>query len=243
MYNQSAKYYDALYRALGKDYAREADSITQLLVENGVAEGSTLLDVACGTGKHLEALRDRFACEGLDVSRPMLEIARERNPGVPVHLADMIGFNLGKQYDAIVCLFGSIAYAPNVGRLEQVLQSFARHLRRGGALLLEPWVQPEEWKDGQLHGLFVDEPDLKVARMSVSRSDGSVSVLNFHYMIASSDGIRTFTEPHRLTLFTPLQYAQALAKAGFSASFQAEGFTGNRGLYVATKTRETVGKG
>lgn len=231
MYTQSAKYYDALYRALGKDYATEAKRVEEIIAERCRSGSNELLDVACGTGKHVEYLRDRFACEGLDVDRTMLDIARERNPGVEFHLGDMIGFNLGKKFDAVVCLFSAIAYAPNVQRLDQTLQTFGRHLKPGGVVIVEPWFEPEQWIDGHVQALFVDEPDLKVARMSVSRRDANVSILNFHFMVASRDGVRTFTEPHRLTLFTPDEYANAFRKAGLYVEHQDGGFAG-RGLYV-----------
>jgi SAM-dependent methyltransferase len=143
----------------------------------------------------------------------------------------MIGFNLGKKFDAVICLFSAIAYAPNVQRLDQTLQTFGRHLKPGGVVIVEPWFEPEQWIDGHVQALFVDEPDLKVARMSVSRRDANVSILNFHYMVASRDGIRTFTEPHRLTLFTPDEYANAFRKSGLYVEHQDGGFAG-RGLYV-----------
>jgi ubiquinone/menaquinone biosynthesis C-methylase UbiE len=237
MYNQSSKYYDALYASLGKDYASEADHIAQIVAERCRSGGNELLDVACGTGRHIEQLRERFACEGLDVSRSMIEIAQQRNPHVPFHLGDMIGFNLAKRFDVIICMFGAIAYAPNAQRLDQTLQGFARHLKPGGVVIVEPWVRPEDWQDGAVHALFVDEPELKVARMSVSRRDANVSVLNFHYMVASRDGIRTFTEPHRLTLFTADEYTNAFRKAGLFSEHQDEGFAG-RGVYVGYSRRE-----
>lgn len=238
MYSQSSKYYDALYGSLGKDYHAESARISQIVSERCRSGGNDLLDVACGTGKHIEHLRGQFACEGLDVSRSMIEIAQERNPDVPFHLGDMIGFNLGKRYDVVLCMFGAIAYAPSVQRLEQTLQTFARHLKPGGVVLVEPWVRPEDWKDGAVHALFVDEPDLKVARMSVSRRDANVSVLHFHYMVASRDGIRTFTEPHRLTLFTADEYRNAFRKAGLFLEFENDGFSG-RGLYVGFSRAES----
>jgi len=237
MYTQSAKYYDALYTSLGKDYAAESRRIEEIIAERCRSGGNALLDVACGTGKHIEHLRERFACEGLDVARSMLDIAAARNPGVPFHPGDMIGFNLGKRFDAIVCMFGAIAYAPNVQRLDQTLQTFARHLKPGGVVIVEPWVRPADWKDGAVHALFVDEPDLKVARMTVSRRDGNVSVLNFHYMVASRDGIRTFTEPHRLTLFTDDEYHNAFRKAGLFVDYAEDGFFG-RGVYVGYSRAE-----
>lgn len=232
MFTQSAKYYDALYRALGKDYAAEADRIAKIAAERCRSGGNALLDIGCGTGLHIEALRDRFACEGLDVERTMLDVARSRNPGVTFHLGDMIGFNLSKKFDVIICLFGSIGYAPNTQRLEQSLGTFARHLKPGGVIVVEPWVRPEDWKEGQVGALFVDEPSLKVARMSVARRDANISILNFHYMVASRDGIRTFTEPHRLTLFTDEEYREAFRKAGLFLEYEAEGLTPGRGLYV-----------
>ena len=233
MYTQSAKYYDALYGALGKDYVQEAARVKEIITERCRSGGNTLLDVGCGTGKHIEALSDRFVCEGLDVDRTMLDLARERNPGVAFHLGDMIGFNLGKRFDAVTCLFGSIGYAPTVGRLEQSIQTFARHLRPGGVMIVEPWVRPEDWKDGQVNALFVNEPELKVARMSVARRDSNVSILNFHYMVASRDGIRTFTEPHRLTLFSDEQYRDGFSKAGLFFDYDPSGLTPGRGLYIA----------
>ncbi len=233
MYTQSAKYYDALYHALGKDYAQEGLRVKEIVAERCRSGGNTLLDVGCGTGKHIEAVRDRFDCEGLDVDRTMLDIARGRNPNVPFHLGDMIGFNLAKRYDVIVSLFGSIGYAPNVQRLEQIVQSFARHLKPGGVVIVEPWVRPEDWIDGQVNALYVNEPELKVARMSVARRDSNISILNFHYMVASRDGIRTFTEPHRLTLFTDDQYREAFRKARLFFEYEENGLTPGRGLYIA----------
>ncbi|MFN2528058.1 MAG: class I SAM-dependent methyltransferase [Candidatus Baltobacteraceae bacterium] len=233
MFTLSAKYYDALYRAMGKDYARESAQVATLLTKHGVPKGASLLDVACGTGGHLQHLRAEFACEGVDIERNMLTLAAQRCPDVPLHQADMISFNLGKKFDALICLFSSIGYAPNVVRLDQTLQTFARHLCPGGALLLEPWFSPDQWVDGHLNALFVDEPLLKVARMNVSRRDGNVSIVNYHYMVGSSDGIRTFTEAHRLTLFTHEEYRAALTRAGFRFEFDEQGLM-NRGLYIAT---------
>lgn len=233
MYTQSAKYYDALYRALGKNYESEAARITAIIGERCRSGGNALLDVGCGTGAHIEVLKGDFACEGLDVNRTMVEIARQRNPECTFHEGDMIGFNLGKKFDAIVCLFGSVGYLPTPGRLDQTLATFARHLKPGGVVIVEPWILPADWRDGVVSALYVDEPDLKVARMNVSRRDGVTSILNFHYMVASTDGIRTFTEPHRLSLFTGEQYAAALSRAGLYHERIDEGLTPGRGMYVA----------
>lgn len=231
IYARSAAYYDALYRAMGKDYIHEAARVHELITEHKRSPGTTLLDVGCGTGRHLEQLRAHYTCEGLDVDRAMLSVAGHRLGDVPLHCQDMIGFNLGKRFDVILCLFSSIGYVPSVVLLNQTITTFARHLRPGGVVLLEPWLRPHEWIDGTIDARFADEPELKVARMSVNRRDGPVSILNFHYMVAARDGVRTFTEPHRLMLFTDEQYHHALTASRFRVTYDEAGLTG-RGLYV-----------
>lgn len=233
VYARSAAYYDALYRAMGKDYRAEAAFVDQLIRAHKRAPGMTLLDVGCGTGGHLEFLREDYHCEGLDVDRAMLGIAAEKLPGVALHVQDMIGFNLVKKFDAIICLFSAIGYVPSVGLLNQTLATFARHLNPGGVVIVEPWIRPSDWKDGLVDARFANEPDLKVARMSVSRRDGNVSILNYHYMVAARDGIRTFSEPHRLMLFTDEEYRTAFSRARLAVTFEEGGLTG-RGLYIGT---------
>jgi len=231
---RSAAYYDALYRAQGKNYADEAERVHRFITTHKRSSGSALLDAACGTGRHLEYLRAWYTCQGLDIDRAMLAIAQERLPDVPLHCQDMIGFHLDQRFDAITCLFGSIAFAPNVAKLDQTIDTFARHLQPGGVVLVEPWLRPQMWCEGSLDAQFADEPDIKVARMSISRRDGNISILNFHYMTAGRDGIRTFAEPQRLMLFTDEEYRRAFERAGLTVHYDEPGLTG-RGLFLGVR--------
>jgi SAM-dependent methyltransferase len=232
MFDKSARFYDAIYS--WKDYDGEVDRLRELIKERRVG-AETLLDVACGTGKHLEGLNRYFEVEGLDLDPEMVEIARRRLPGVEIHEADMASFDLGKQFDVVVCLFSSIAYQPDVSSLNKAIAQMAGHLEKGGVLIVEPWLSPEEWDTGSLHALFVDEPDLKVARISDNSLQGRVSILNFHYLVATgADGVSYFEEKHRLTLFTHDEYMDAFHRAGMEAEHDAEGLMG-RGLYLASR--------
>lgn len=234
IYARSAAYYDAIQSSRGKDYAHEAARIHEMIEAHRRSDDGLLLDVGCGTGRHIEHLREWYTCEGLDVDRAMLAVAQKRLPGVTLHCQDMIGFNLEHRFDAVVCLFGTIGYVPNVRLLEQTLETFYRHLKPGGVAIVEPWVRPQDWHDGFVDARFADEPELKVARMSVSRRDGNASILHYNYMVAGRDGVRTFNEPHRLMLFTDEEYRRAFARARFAVDYDAEGLTG-RGLYIGTK--------
>jgi len=230
-YARSADYYDALLDAAGKDYVREAAVICELVERYKRSPGRALLDVGCGTGRHVEQLRERYTCEGLDVDRGMLAVASERCPRLRFHLTDMIGFNLGKRFDVIISLFGSLAYLPTVQRYDQAIANFARHLVPGGIAIVEPWLRPSEWEDGHVAARFADLPDMKVARMHVSRRDDCTAILNFHYMVAMRDGIRTFEETHRLLLMTDEQYRNPFLRAGFELH-HGTNVLGGRDVYV-----------
>lgn len=230
-FSRSAQYYDALLEAGGKSYARESAVICELVDRYKRSPGRRLLDVGCGTGRHLEHLHDRFECEGLDIDRGMLALAAERSPQARFHLTDMIGFNLGERFDAIVCLFGSIAYLPTVQRFEQAIANIARHLVPGGVAIVEPWLRPNEWEDGRVGASFADLPDTKIARMHVARRDDCIAILNFHYMVGMRDGIRSFEETHRLLILSDDQYRNAFLRAGFELH-QGTQVLGGRDLFV-----------
>ena len=140
MFDQSAEFYDALYA--WKDYPAEAARLHEI-IESRAPAAATLLDVACGTGHHLEHLRAWYSVEGVDIEPSLLEVARGRLPGVPLHMGDMRHFNLGRQFDVITCLFSSIGYMQTPVDLLHALVNMAGHLAEGGVLIVEPWLSPD----------------------------------------------------------------------------------------------------
>jgi len=192
-----------------------------------------LLDVACGTGAHIASLQRDYTVEGLDLDGQMLAIATRRNPGIIFHHADMVDFDLGYTFDVVMCLFSSIGYTKTLPRMRQALQTMRRHLKPGGVLLIEPWLAPEMYKVGHLSATFVNQPDLKIARMNKGEVEGRVSIMNFHYLVATPAGIEHFTELHELGLFSHEEYLDAFHASGLDVVHDPdpEKLTG-RGLYI-----------
>jgi hypothetical protein len=143
----------------------------------------------------------------------------------------MLEFDLGRRFDAVVCLFSSIGYAKTVENLEHAVKSMAYHLESGGVLVVEPWLTPDVWEDGHLDAVFVDEPDLKIARVNSSEREGRLSRFVFHYLVLTREGVVRFEEPHELGLFTHDEYVSAFHGAGLEVDHDPEGLMG-RGLYA-----------
>ena len=160
MFSHTAQYYDTIYLAM-KDYGAEADTLTAIIHQYRRSIGNRLLDVACGTGLHLSYLKHQFEVEGLDLDEQLLAIARQRNPAIPLHHANMTDFNLGRTFDVVTCLFSAIGYVKTLENLSRAVQCMAQHLPAGGVLLIEPWFTPETWRPGTVHARFIDEPDLR----------------------------------------------------------------------------------
>jgi len=228
MFSRSARIYDAIYASI-RDYPQEAAELDGLIRERR-PEARTLLDVACGTAAHLEHMTG-YEVEGLDLDPEMLAVARERLPQVVFHQGDMADFDLGKRFDAVVCMFSSIGYVRTEERLRSAIASMARHLGQGGVLVVEPWLSPDVWMDRHVGAVFVDEPELKIARMNVSQRDGDLSIVEFEYLVGTPDGIERYTERHELGLFTVEQHLEAFHAAGLEVAHDPEGPMG-RGLYV-----------
>ena len=237
MFSKSAQYYDEIYAAIDKNYAAEANKVRKIVQKYKKSKGKSLLDVACGTGVHAGFLSKYYQVEGVDLDPKMLAVAKKKYPNIRFHQGDMTDFELGRQFDAIVCLFSSIGYVKTKSRLQKAVKTMKKHLCPGGILLIEPWFSAKQWHPGRVSMTQVDESDLKIVRMSHARQRGKISLLEFQYLIGTSKGIEHLVEIHELGLFTHREYMDAFKTAGLKVTHDPEGLDG-RGLYIGTNERK-----
>jgi SAM-dependent methyltransferase len=192
----------------------------------------SLLDVACGTGRHLEQLREWYAVEGLDLDPAMLERARSRLPDVPLHEGDMRDFALGREFDVVTCLFSAIALVRTLDGLGQAIARMGAHLRPGGVLIVEPWDSPEEHSAEGKPWVEVVEGDGRIAVvMETSTLAGGVWNEDSHYLVWSAEGIEHVHEQSETGAFTREDHLAAFRDAGLSVEHDPVGLIG-RGLYI-----------
>jgi SAM-dependent methyltransferase len=217
VYAKVARIYDLLYTGTGiKDYPAESDAL-HAIIQQSSPGARTLLDVACGTGAHLEILRRWYEVEGLDLSPEMLEVARARLRDVPLHVADMRTLDLPRKFDAVTCLFSAIGYVTEPAEMRSTIQRLANHVAPGGVLIVDGWIRPEDWADDYRRGPDVASDDqTMVVRLTLSRRTGSITEMDMHHLVCDAEGIDHFVEHHRLALVATAEYVAAFEAAGLN---------------------------
>ena len=134
--------YDLIYA--DKPYRREArfiaDRVSQL---RGGADPGSLMDVACGTGRHaLELAAMGWHVTGVDYNPELLERARESAATRGLEVAfveqDMRELDVdGRPFDVVTCLFDSIGYGLEDEAIVKALRGMAKHLTPEGVLAVE----------------------------------------------------------------------------------------------------------
>lgn len=234
MYKELAKYYDLIYS--WKDYKEEVKTIKKLIKQYKISEGTELLDVGCGTGKHLEYLKDDFSCIGSDINTEMLDVARQKVSGVTFIEADMITLDLNKKFDVIISLFSSIGHVKTYDNLEQTLQNFSKHLKKGGIVIIEPWLTKSTYDAGRPGMTTYDTEDIKIARLNTTKIEDDLSILEFYYLIAERNkDIVYYSEKHELGLFEIDKFSKYMTNSGLKAQFLEDGLMKGRGLYIGIK--------
>ncbi len=240
LFHRLASYYDALVG--DKDYRLEADYLRSVAGRYGRDDAATWLDVGCGTGRHLERLRRTYGVTGVDVSSAMLRLARRRLPGVRLVLGDMRTFRLDDRFDVVSCLFSAIGHLPAERAVRIAFANFARHLRPGGVALVEPWLDPAEFRSGSVYLATHRDRGTTTVRLSRSSRVGNRSKVRYHYLVAEPGRpIRHWEESVDGLLVPRRRLLELLAAAGLRARFLPPGPGSGRGLLVGTKPRSPPG--
>jgi len=142
MFSRIAGRYDLLNHLLSANIdKRWRRNVRAELQEVLGDENAIVLDVACGTGDlAIELRRDaRALILGVDFCRPMLEIARQKDPEVPLFEGDAMQLSFADgSLDAVTIAFG-LRNLPNVS--EGISELF-RVLKTGGKLVVLEFSSP-----------------------------------------------------------------------------------------------------
>jgi SAM-dependent methyltransferase len=115
--------------------------VEPLLDAAGVGPGQAVADLATGPGYVAAGASARGAAPiGVDVTKAMVELARELHPGIEFVRASVADLPFGDEsFDTVVGNFMIL----HVGEPERVAREIVRVLRRGGSVALSTWDVPE----------------------------------------------------------------------------------------------------
>jgi len=137
LYSQLAEYYFSI-ESNHREIQNDIILIRSYL--NGLDQPS-ILDLGCGTGEHLNALK-KFGVRGIgiDSSREMLNVAKKRYPsGIEFINKSFRSFDYYNEFDAVLCLFGSMVYLLNDNDVDNFFWNTWRALKPGGLGIFEVW--------------------------------------------------------------------------------------------------------
>jgi SAM-dependent methyltransferase len=189
--------------------------VSRLLDVLELPSGARILDCPCGQGRHAHLLAEAgFDVDGLDYSKPLLEVAKRRGTGKTLRYTqgDMrkLPAKWSGRFDAVVNLFTSFGFFDDPYDDRKVLAGFARVLKPGGLLI---------WHGGSRDGVMARF----LTRDWWSTEDGTVfgqerrfdPLSGFLEMTSTwrgpqGDGERT----HRIRLYTASELAARMQEVG-----------------------------
>ena len=146
---EDESFWNALYPFMFEDRKFEVaeDEARGILDMAGLVKGS-VLDLACGPGRHAVALaKEGFQVTGVDLSPFLLQkavnLARAESVDVEWVQEDMRRFLRPQAFDLVISMFTSFGYFDDKREDMTVLRNVHRSLREGGALVIE--TMGKEW--------------------------------------------------------------------------------------------------
>jgi len=226
-----SKYYDLLYK--DKNYQEEFDYIQKIISKHG-SPGKNILDIGCGTGKHLNHFKDAgYNIAGVDLSENMIiEAKKHLNQEEDLICSKASEFKFNKKFDIIISLFHVMSYQTSNDEIEKVFYNVAEHLNNGGLFIFDFWYGPGVLTDPPtVRQKTLENDEIKVIRNANPVHRFNDNIVDVHYDIKIKNKVlnneNSFNECHsmRYLFFPELRY---LAKqSGFSVVLEAEWMNDN----------------
>ena len=133
----NSSYYHALYKH--RDETEALQFIHNLITYLTPKPHATMLDIACGKGRHSKALFDAgFDVTGIDLSPASIEAASTmQTNGLSFFCHDMRETFKENYFDFAFNFFTSFGYFDNAHEHERALHTMAIALKKGGTLVLD----------------------------------------------------------------------------------------------------------
>jgi len=133
----NTKYYHILYK--NRDYSEAENFISNLVNNLKIGENDTILDLACGKGRHSIYLNKLgFNVIGVDLSKESIAFANQyKNKKLSFFVHDMRESMPNHTFDFVFNLFTSIGYFEDENENVKMLQSVDSYTNHNGILVID----------------------------------------------------------------------------------------------------------
>lgn len=239
VYDRWARHYDRIYEGI-VDYEGDVDFL-QAVFRRFRQRPKTILDLACGTGNHAVPLvRRGYDVTGIDRSAAMLSVARQKahrvDPRPRFVRAEMQSFQLGRTYDAAICMFGAFGYLLQPQDSTRFLCAVRRHLQPHGLFVFEYW-QTSAVRPGHQSWLDCVSEEVEILRLSDNRFDSRTSRLGItfrFFVLRGRQVVDRFSEDHVVRTYSRQEMDRLLRKSGFRRLGEFAGTPENKRFQRAT---------
>jgi SAM-dependent methyltransferase len=225
-FNIYAKFYDLLYK--DKNYPGEAAYIHQLIGKHSSRQPAqlALLDLACGTGKHLFELSSLGYSDlsGSDISSAMIDVAREK----VVETKKNISFHnysfqdsdqIKGEFDIVISMFSAINYLTSFSDQLKTLKNINGLLKKDGLFIFDYWNGNAVIRDySPVKVLRKKDDDADIIRISTTELNTVTQTVKVKFDCIYFEGGRAideFQEIHNLHYYHFSEMRNLLEVAGF----------------------------
>lgn len=202
---------------------RTREEVDFLVRELNLDKTSSILDLACGFGRHsnqLAALGHHVT--GVDRSQGFLDIARKSADILKVSVTyiqeDMRRIAFEEKFERVLLLFTSFGYFSDEENL-LVLQNISRALKPGGLFLLDSHNRDLILKDTNPFWVTEKGKDLMIDRLNFDTEFGR----QYNQRIVFRNGVRK-DKPFSVRIYNPQEIKDLLMKAGMQLDRLYGGF-------------------
>lgn len=234
LYRDSAEFYDLTYSEAMSNGNKER------IAQKYLDERDRVLDLACGTGIVTERLEDDYNMTGADISREMLEVARNKDLESEFIQADMTDLPFEEEFDAILMYGQPFSHLESAGKVESAAKSIYNALNTDGILVTDVF-RPKAGKEDNIKPLEMEAGGYSISMLpkftnynEEARSwDGSI-----RFKIQNENSTRVLEDRRQFRGYSMSQLEKIIHDAGFEgieeerifASDLNHGFIAHKGL-------------
>lgn len=222
-----ARFYDLLYK--DKNYPQEAAYIDQLIRKHHRNEpsGLSLLDLACGTGKHLFELSSLGYgnLSGSDIASAMVDVAKEESKKLKIKNIHFYNYSfqnsdqIRSEFDVIISMFSAINYLTSLSDQLKTLKNIHGLLKTNGLFIFDYWNGNAVVRDySPVKFLKKKSGNEEIMRISTTEIDTIAQAVSVRFNCLYREGnkvLNEFEETHSLHYYHFSEMYNLLELSGF----------------------------